>query len=447
MTTIYGKINYKAVAVALMLSLPVAVFAQKWTLDQCIDHAIQNNLNLQQRALEISQRDVQLNTSRNGYLPEVNAQFGEQISFGNYNATTGSMNPGTSTVSRDLSYTTMGVNASVTLFDGFNVKNSIKADRFSLEAAAANLEQARKDIGIQVSVQYLQCLYYKGLVDVARSQVEVCQQLLDRARIMVEKGKRPMSEQKEFEASLASDQFALVEAESNYTLALLTLTQLLNLPSSQGFDICEVESTGSIVPSAEAVFEDAQNTWPAINAAKSLIEEGKYRVEIARSAYYPKLLLSGSVKSFYVNMFHQNLKIGGFGKQMFDKNLNEVLGLHLTVPVFNRFQTRNSIRKAKIDLQGRQIALEEHKQKLQKEIQTACANAIVAQNKEVSAARALDAAQESFNYEQARYESGRGNTFDLQQSRQKCVKAKQDAIQAKYEYIIRQRILQFYLQQ
>lgn len=431
---------------SLALCAPVAAFAQQMTLDQCIEHAIQNNLNLQQRAIDIRMRDVQLNTSRNSWLPEVKAQVGEQLSFGNYNSTTGSMDASQSPVNRDLAFTTASVDASINLFDGFKVKNSIRADRFSLDAATADLEQARKDIGIQVATQYLQCLYYKGIADVARSQVQVSTQLLNRARILVEEGKRPLSEQKELEAILASDQYSLAEAEGNSSLALLTLAQLLNLPSPQNFDVCEVQASTTPVMQADAIYQQAQESWPAIRAAKAQIEENKHRVELARSDYYPTLTLQGSIRTFYVNMFHQNPGFSGFGDQLFRDNRNEVVGLHLSVPVFNRFQTRNNIRKAKISLESRQVALDELRQNLRKQIQTATTNAVVAQNKQTAALKAAEAAEVSLTYEQERYDAGRSSTFDLQQARQKCIKAQQDAIQAKYEYFIRQRILQFYQQ-
>lgn len=433
-------------AATLALIFPSTAYAEQWTLEECIEYAVQNNLTVKKRAIDVEQRDIQLNTSKNSWLPEVNLMVGEQFSFGNYNATTGSMDASKTELNQELSYTTGSIEATFNLFNGFRVKNGIKADQFSLDAATANLEQARKDVSIQVATQYLQCLYYKGIADVARSQVEVSRKLLERAVNMVEEGKRPLSEQKEFESALAGDQYSLTEAEGNFKLAILALKQFLNLPADEEFEVCEVGGSPAVLQSADAVYEDALKNWPALKSAEALVEEGTYRVKEARSGYYPSLALRGGVRTFYVDMFHQDLGFGNFGNQFFKNNLNEVVGLHLSVPVFNRFATRNSVRKAEASLRSRQVELAEYNQNLLKEIQTAFTNAEVAGEKEKAALKSAEAASVSFAYEQERYESGRGNYSDIQQARQKYMKASQNAIQAKYEYLIRQRILNFYRQ-
>lgn len=425
---------------------PISASARQWTLEQCIEYAVQNNLSLKKRAIDLQQSNIQLNTSKNSWLPEVRAELGEQLSFGNYNASTGSMDARKSDDNRDLSYATGSLSASINLFNGFKVMNSIKADQFNLDAATADLEQARKDISIQVATQYLQCLYHKGVSEVARLQVELSRSLLERTVRMVEEGKRPLSEQKEFEATLAEDCYTLSESEGNYKLAMLALAQFLNIPADQDFEICEVADYPIMTQPADSIYENALNSWPAIIAAKAKIEESKYRVKIARSDFYPVLSLRGSLKTFNVNMFNQNLGFGNFGEQFFSNNPNQVIGLQLSVPIFNRMQTRNNVRKAEATLQRQQVELEECNLNLLKEIQTAYANAEIAKEKETAALKSAEAAHVSFIFEQERYESGRGSVYDIQQARQKYFKASQNAVQSKYEYLIRQRILEFYQQ-
>lgn len=430
----------------LAIFIPLSATARQWTLEQCIEYAVANNLSIKKRAIDMQQSDIQLNTSKNSWLPEVRADLGEQLSFGNYNATTGSMDARKTSENRDLSYTTGALSASINLFNGFKVMNSIKADQFNLDAATADLEQARKDISIQVATQYLQCLYYKGLSDVARQQVELSRNLLERTVRMVEEGRRPLSEQKEFESTLAGDRYTLSEAEGNYKLAILALAQFLNIPADQDFEICEVSDYSVITQPADSIYENAQNFWPALMAAKAKVEESMYRVKIAKSDFYPVLSLGGSLKTFNVSMFRQDLGFGNFGEQFFRNNPNQVIGLQLSVPIFNRMQTRNNVRKAEAALQRRNVELEECNLNLLKEIQTACANAEVAREKEIAAQKSAEAAHVSFIYEQECYESGRGSVYDIQQARQKYFKASQKAVQSKYEYLIRQRILKFYQQ-
>lgn len=434
-----------ALLVTVVLSGNIAIHAQQqWTLDQCIDYATTHNIDIRKRATLIQKQEVQLNTSRNGWMPEVEGMFAEQFSFGNYNSTTGSMNGSYAGLNDDLSYATGSVTATMNIFDGMKVKNKVAADRFTLNAATADLEKARKDIHIQIAVQYLQCLYYRSMVAEAQKQLETSQQMVIRAQALVSEGKRPMSEQKDMEAQEANDEYTLTDYQGQYTLALTKLTQLLNLPSSEGFDIADINEEGD-VPVIN--YENVLNTWPSIVAAKANIEASKAKISLARADYYPTLYLQGAVRTFFVRFFHHETGWGGFGKQFFNQNLNEVIGLHLKVPIFNGFKTRNNIRTAKIDVINQHLALEEAQQNLRQEIQTALTNAEVARGKLASAQKAADAAAVSVNFEQDRFDAGRSSVFDLLQARQKHMKARQDAVQAKYELMIRQRILRFYYAQ
>ena len=168
------KANYiRAILLTAMLSVTAAAHSQQWTLDQCIEYAISHNIDIRKKDVQIQQRKVLLNTSRNEWLPEVEGQIAEQFSFGNYNSTTGSMRGDTSGSNNDLSYTTGRISASMNLFDGMKVRNKIVADRFSLEAATADLDKARKDIGIQIAIQYLQCLYQRSMAIEAQEQLSL----------------------------------------------------------------------------------------------------------------------------------------------------------------------------------------------------------------------------------------------------------------------------------
>ena len=428
--------------IATLSQLSPSLAQRQWTLDECISYAVDHNINIQQRELDIKKNQVKLETSSNAWLPEVSARLGEQFSFGNYNSTTGSLTSPTVFDNNDLAYTTGGISATMNLFDGFKTTSQKRADRFSLDAATANLEKARKDIGIQIAVRYLECLCNKSMVDVALAQLEVSQKLCQRAATLVEDGKRPLSELKDVEASVASDEYTLAKAKGDLTLSLANLAQLLNLPSTEDFDVAPIEEV-SATPAA-LDYDGVIERWPSILAAKSSIEASKAQVKVARSGYYPTLYFEGYVKTYYVNMFHNDIGWGGFGKQFFDKNLNEVLGLHLSIPIFNRFQTRSNIRSAKLNLMEQQLALDDARQNLRTEMQKASTNTKVALDKLDAAKKAVDAAAVSVSYEQERYDAGRSSVFDLINAQQKHLKASQDAVQAKYEYFIRQRILDFY---
>lgn len=426
-----------------LLTCTATSHGQQWTLDQCIDYAMAHNIDIRRRAVQLQKQEVMLNSSRNEWLPEVSAAFGEQFSFGNYNSTTGSMNGSVSDTNNDLAYTTGNVTATMNIFDGMKVRHKTTADRFSLEAATASLEQARRDVGIQIAIHYLQCLYHRSLAAEAKEQLQLSQQMVSRAQHLVSEGKRPLSELKDMEAQAAHDAYTLTNSQGQYTLALTKLSQLLNLPTAESFDIVDISVQD---PSATPVvaYDQVVDSWPSIVAAKAHLEAGKAKVKVARAGYYPTLYIEGALRTFYVNFFHHDMGWGGFGRQFFRQNRNEVIGLHLKVPIFNAFKTRNSIRAAKIDVLNSSLALEEARQTLRQEIQTAQTNAEVARGKLASAQAAADAAAVSVSYEQERYDAGRSSVFDLLQARQKHMKARQDALQAKYELLIRQRILRFY---
>lgn len=439
--------KYKMItSVAILLAVLSAARAQEhaYTLDECIDYAISHNINVQERALAISQQEIALNTSKNAWLPDLNLDMSQMFGFNNPGAASGN---GSVSLAEDGSATTGTVRASMPLFDGFKIKNQIQADRFSLMSATANLEAAKKDISIQVAAYYLQCLYHKGMADVSRKQVETSREMVRRAAILVEEGKRPRSEQADAEAQLALDEHTLTNDEGQYTLSLLTLAHALNMPDIEGFRIVEDEqalglSSDATLQMPQTIYDSTVDSWPTIMSAQAGIRQSESLLKVRKADYYPQLNLTGSMGTAYYNLFHQG-GLGSFGHQL-HSNWGEVIGLSLSFPIFNRYQTRNSVKHASNEILHQRLALEDAKLKLREDIQNAYYNATVAQKKRLSSVKACEASRISVEYEEIRYEEGRSSIFDLLQARQKFHKAQQDAVQAKYESLIRQKILEFY---
>ena len=442
--------KYKMItSVAILLAALSAARAQQhaYTLDECIDYAISHNINVQERALAISQQEIALNTSKNAWLPDLNLDMSQMFGFNNPGAASGN---GSVSLAEDGSATTGSVRASMPLFDGFRIKNQIQADRFSLMSATANLEAAKKDISIQVAAYYLQSLYYKGMADVSRKQVETSREMVRRAAILVEEGKRPRSEQADAEAQLALDEHTLTNDEGQYTLSLLTLAHALNMPDIEGFRIVEDEqalglSSDAAFQTPEAIYKSTVDSWPTIMSAQAGIRQSESLLKVRKADYYPQLNLTGSIGTAYYNLFHQG-GLGSFGHQL-HSNFGEIIGLSLSYPIFNRYQTRNRVKKASNEVLYQRLDLENAKLRLREDIQNAYYNATVAQKKHQSSVKACEASRISVEYEEIRYEEGRSSIFDLLQARQKFHKAQQDAIQAKYESMIRQKILEFYYSQ
>lgn len=423
--------------------LSIARAQHVWTYDECIQYAIDNNIDIKQKAVDIEMQKNQLNTTENDWLPSVNVVAAQRFSFGNAFASTGTMASSNQVYNADLSYTNATADLEMPVFDGFRRKNQKLADHWSVQQATASLLYARKTLTIQIATYYLQALYEKGMMEVAQTQVETSRQLCEKTKTLVDDGRNPKSDLADAEAQLAADEYELTEAQGRYKIALLTLSQLLNLETVEGFDIADISfnpppSTLNLPPSTIEQF-------PSIVAGKALVEKSRYDIETARAGYYPKVDFRASLNTYYLNFFHESHP-DGFGAQWWN-NKSEVVGLHLTVPVFDRFSTRNNIRKAKMAYTKSQLALEDLRQQLRKEMDQAYYNAVNAQSKYASAKKSEEASQLSCAYEKDKYEAGRSTIYDLTQANQRLRKAREDAVQAKYENIIRRKILEVYLEQ
>lgn len=423
--------------------LSIARAQHVWTYDECIQYAIDNNIDIKQKTVDIEMQKNQLNTTENDWLPSVNVVAAQRFSFGNAFASTGTMASSNQVYNADLSYTNATADLEMPVFDGFRRKNQKLADHWSVQQATASLLYARKTLTIQIATYYLQALYEKGMMEVAQTQVETSRQLCEKTKTLVDDGRNPKSDLADAEAQLAADEYELTEAQGRYKIALLTLSQLLNLETVEGFDIADISfnpppSTLNLPPSTIEQF-------PSIVAGKALVEKSRYDIETARAGYYPKVDFRASLNTYYLNFFHESHP-DGFGAQWWN-NKSEVVGLHLTVPVFDRFSTRNNIRKAKMAYTKSQLALEDSRQQLRKEMDQAYYNAVNAQSKYASAKKSEEASQLSCAYEKDKYEAGRSTIYDLTQANQRLRKAREDAVQAKYENIIRRKILEVYLEQ
>ena len=433
---------------SLLLMSALGLPAQhKWTLDECIDYAMEHNIDILQRDLNITKQQVSLESAKNQRLPDLSLQLGEQVSFGNYNLATGYVEDEIKDENRDLSYTTARLAITMPIFNGFKVKNSVKADEFALQSATANLDNARKDMKINVAVYYLECLYYKSMADVAYAQVGVSKKLLERATALVEEGKRPRSEQAEAESQLSNDEYLLTDAKGQATLALLSLRQLLNLETDGDFDVADMDNDGNtVLPlSPEIVYNGVSETYPSIIEAKSMIEASRSQVQVARSGLYPSVMFQGYIGAFFPAFFGKEIR-GDMADFSFFRNLmNEVVGLHVVIPLIYK-KTRSNIRSANLDVRYREMMLDDARQNLRKDIETAYYNANVAKDKYEAAEKSVIASRITVGYEEERYDAGRSNIFDLQQAQQKLLQAQQNAVRAKYEYLVRKRILDFYME-
>lgn len=430
---------------SLLFSFAQRSAQRQWSFDECVQYAIDHNINIQQRTVDLQIKQNDLNTAKNDWMPSLSAIGAQRFSFGNAYASTGTMPSATDSYSADLAYTNATVELDMPVFDGFRRINKKRAAHWSVEQATANLATARKNLSIQIATYYLQVLYEKGMMEVAQSQVETCRQMCDKTRKLVDDGKNPQSDLADAQAELATNEYELTVSRGRFQMALLTLLQLLNLQNVEDFDIQDMadeQLINATIHNPNQLYADIVEEYPSIVAGKAEVEKSKFDIATARADYYPTIDFKASLNSYYLNFFHMSHDKGLFGQ--FWNNKSEVVGLHFNVPIFNHFQTRNNIRKAKMQLLNNQLALDDRRQRLRKDIDQAYYDALNARDKFLSAQKSQEASQLSYRYENDKYEAGRSSYYDLTQATQRLRKAQENAVQAKYEFIIRQMVLDIY---
>ena len=408
-----------------------------WDLQRCIEHAINHNLSIKQQEASRNQSEVELNTAKWSRLPNLNGNVGQSFNFGR------AIQADNTYGNRNTRNTNFSVGTNIPLFTGLQIPNNIGLARLNLKAATEDLQKAKEDISIQVASFYLQVLFNKELMKVADSQLSLSKEQLARKTAFFQNGKASEAEVYEAKARVAQDEMSAVQAENNYQLALLDLTQLLELPTPDGFQI-EIPQMDIIMGSLtlpEDVYTEALLSKPVIKAAQYRLEGADKSIRIAQSAYYPQLNFGAGLSTNYYNM--SGIENASFSSQ-WHQNFNKYLQLSLSIPIFNRFSTRNRVKSAKIQKNALQWRLEETKKALYKEIQQAYYNALAAEAKFRSSQSASEAAAVSFQLISEKYANGKASATEYNEMRTNWMRALSDHIQARYDYLFLSKILDFY---
>ena len=428
-------------ATVALLLMPASVLAQQqWSLRQCIDYAVEHNIQVKQREVSRMQRELDVNTAKNSRLPDLSASASESFSFGRgLTAQNTYSNTNTSSTSFNLS-------SSVPLFTGYRITRTLEMQKLNLEAATADLEKAKNDIRMQVAQAYVQILYNLELCEVANRQIEIDSMHVHRLTEMMKNGKASGTEVAQQEASLAQSRLTATQADNDYRLSLLSLTQLLELPSPEGFTISrevnqELWNEVHTLPSPDVIYQEALIIKPEIQAEQSRLASSAKNIDIAKSAKLPSLSLSGGLGTNYYKT--SGLPGDKFFKQL-NNNFSQFLGLSLNVPIFNRFETRNNIKNAQLNQYNQQLQLDNAKKNLYKEIQQAYYNAVTSEAKYQSSEQAKRSQEEAFRLMSAKYEYGKANITEFNEAKNNLMKAESDLVRAKYEYLYQNALIDFY---
>lgn len=424
------------VAIATIV-LPATAQPQQWTLRQCTEYAISHNISIQQRDNQRRKQELQLSTARNSRLPDLTGTVSETFSFGR------GLTMDNTYTNRSTSSTTFSLGTNVPLFTGFRIPNNIKLNQLNLEAATEDLEKAKNDIRMQVAKAYVQILYDMEIFDVAERQIEIDSMQVARLEKFFENGKASGAEVSQQKATLAQSRLTATQAQNNLQLALLALSQLLELPSPEDFTVARpnTEKFQPIPNDPNQIYEEALLFKPEVRAEQLRLDASEKSIKVAQAGLYPSLSLNGGLQTNYYKT--SGMQQDNFGTQI-KNNFSQYIGLNLSIPIFSRFSTRNSVRSARIDRENQKLQLDNVKKTLYKEIQQVYYNAVGAQAKLSSCEAARQSSTDAFVLAQAKYENGKATITEFNEAKNRYLKAESDLVQARYENLYQTTLLDFY---
>ena len=441
-----------------------------WSLQQCIDYALKNNLQIKQNELneEVSKQTLLANKGK--VLPSLNGNASHSYNWGKRIDPFTNQFDNTQVLSDGFS-----ISSNVTLFSGFQNYNSIKQSEYDLMSSKYDVDKQKNDISLNIASDYLQILMNQELLQQANDQLKVINSQVDRTQILVNVGNLPKGNLLDIQAQQASEELSVTTAQNQLDISYLTLAQLLDIDSVEGFTIVKPElnvpAESILTSNYNQIYTTALKSQPEIQSAEMKLKSSELAVSIAKGGISPRLVLSGSFGTGYssanqnvtgVNLigyqtigatstgvpvvgpeFATQTQLAPFSQQL-NSNINKTIGLNLTIPFFNGLQTKTAIEKAKIQQLNNQYALEITQNQLKKTIQQAYLDAKAALKKYNSSVKNVASLQEAFDYSSIKFNVGTLNSVDYDTAKNNLIKAKSDLLQAKYDYIFKTKVLDFY---
>ena len=427
-----------------IVTMTFACCAQKvWTLDECVDYAMEHNVSVLQSLLSQSNAEYQYKMAKNAWLPTVSADASQSFGFGQSPSAYGVY------VSDNSASTSFGISAGMPLFNGLNLYYQTKASSLELDASKKDLEAVKYDLKLLIMSYYMQVIFNKELKSIAQKQLALTEEQHSKTQQLYELGKLPESNVYESAAQVATANSSLVQADNSLILSILDLVQVLEPETMDGFDVVSPETFENVdaqtLPSQETTFDFALNHQPKMEAANLRLEKSYFDVKSSKSAWYPSLSLFAGYSTGYYNYFSSERENLPFADQ-FSNNGRTSFGVRLSVPIFNAMQTKYRVEQTKLSIDNQELAISSAKKELKKEIQQAYYNAIAAEQKFIAANETYNAAEIAYRFSNESYDAGRATLLELNESKNRLFKSESEMLQAKYEYFYRVEVLKFYNQ-
>ena len=432
--------------IPLFLFAFIPTHAQKqWTMQECIDYAMQNNITLQKARLSQQSAVEDVKGSKGALLPTVSASANQSLGYrpwqdtGSTTVTNGMVNTKVDKTYLNGSY---GVNAQWTVWNGNKNTNNVKLNKLSGQQAELQVAETANSIQERIAQLYVQILYLDESIKVSKASLETSQKNEERGKEMVEVGKMSKADLAQLTAQRASDEYNVVDAQAQMANYKLQLKQLLELTGEEEFDVVIPQTTDAQalaeIPALQNVYQQALLSRPEIESSKLAIESSDLNVKIAKAGWLPSLSLSGSFSTST-----NSLSSNGWSNQM-KTNFSTQAGLTLSVPLFDGRQTRTSVNKAKIQRQQAQLDLQDQQKTLYQTIEGYWLDANTNQQRFRAAQTTVESEQQSYDLLAEKFNLGLTNIIELMNGKDKLLSAQQNRLQSKYQTILNQQLLRFY---
>ncbi len=430
----------------ILLLTPLALLSQEkaWTLEECIAHALQNNIRIKQQEIMTEYQVAALEQSKLNVLPTLNGSATHNYAFGRALDETTYEFTDNQTVQSNNFY----AGSNVTLFRGLVNYNTIQKNKYQVLASEQDLAGFKDEISLNIALGYLQILLNQELVTATEAQIELTRQQIDRTGKMVDAGSLARGSLLEIEAQAAHEELQLVNLQNQLTLSLLTLAQMLELPNAEGFAVTVPVITvddASVKGDPVNIYSIAEKTRPEILSAEYQLKSAEYDLAIAKGNRSPRLSLGASVSTAYSDNRVKPVTFDRYPfKDQLNDNLNYGLGFSLNIPIFNGWQVNTGIRNSKLGIENSQFALENTRKQLYKNIQQAYTDATGSLKKYSASKKAVEAMQEAFRYAEQKLDVGMVTAVEYNQSKTQLLNAQSEMAQAKYEFVFKSKVLDFY---
>jgi len=455
----------------LLIIANVAVAQQEWSLQQCIDYALKNNFNVKQSNLQVQQANSNLEQSKFSVLPSVNGTISNYYNIGKR------IDPFTNKFANSqVRSDNYSINANLTLFNGLQQYNTIKQNQQYIEASKLDADANTQNLILNIASAYLNILFAQEQLVAAKNQVDITQQQEIHTQKLIDAGAAAKNILLDIQSQLANEELQIVNAQNTLDLAYLSLALLLDIQNNENISIQKPNlpepNFNDEIANVDVAIGFATNNQPALKAAEVRARAAYTSIEIAKGAVLPSLSLGGSYGTgfsglattpfgqttftqtigqtlltnedvIYTQVVPEGYKTTPYGKQL-NSNVNKSFGVQLSIPIFNGFQVKNQIQRAKINYENAKLNTSIAKRDIVRIVKQSYADAVAAIKKYKATQKSVNALQASFKNTETRFNLGVVNTFEFNDSKNKIAKANIDLIQAKYDYYFKLKVLEFY---